>query len=48
MTREEFMDLLRYYFRNINQTQVNEIPVSYTHLAEKSGTEEVHHGLISG
>ena len=25
MTREEFMDLLRYYFRNINQTQVNEI-----------------------
>ena len=35
MTREEFMDLLRYYFRNINQTQVNEILADYeSHFEE--------------
>ena len=35
MTREEFIDLLRYYFRNINQTQVNEILADYeSHFEE--------------
>ena len=35
MTREEFMDLLRYYFRNINQNQVNEILADYeSHFEE--------------